>query len=150
MIAAHGMFLDGPSRLHNAEMPENGKATKSGNAVAHATPVVRGSNSCYHLTKGVSLMPTVEKVSVAISSDLLEMVKKAVATGEYASASEVIREALRDWKLRQPLRQVEVERLRKAWTDGMASGEAQPFDIEEIKQRARGRFEKNSSPSRNG
>lgn len=95
-------------------------------------------------------MPTVEKVSVALSSDLLEMVKKAVATGEYASASEVIREALRDWKLRQPLRQAEVERLRKAWTDGMASGEAQPFDIEEIKQRARGRFEKNSSPSRNG
>ncbi|NGN43306.1 type II toxin-antitoxin system ParD family antitoxin [Mesorhizobium sp. CGMCC 1.15528] len=95
-------------------------------------------------------MPTVEKVSVALSSDLLEMVKKAVSTGEYASASEVIREALRDWKLRQPLRQAEVERLRKAWTDGVASGESQPFDIEEIKQRARGRFEKNSSASRNG
>ncbi len=95
-------------------------------------------------------MPSVEKVSVALSSDLLEMVKKAVSTGEYASASEVIREALRDWKLRQPLRQAEVERLRKAWSDGITSGEAQPFDIDEIKRRARERFERNPSTASNG
>lgn len=86
-------------------------------------------------------MSKVEKVSVALSSDLLDMVKKAVATGEYASTSEVIREALRDWKLRQPLRQAEVERLRQAWADGLSSGEAQPFNIEEIKRRARNRIE---------
>ena len=95
-------------------------------------------------------MSSVEKISVALSSDLLEMVKKAVATGEYASASEVIREALRDWKLRQPLRQAEVERLRKAWADGTASGQSQLFGIDEIKRRARDRFEKNSGIVRNG
>src|SRR3954463_10932176 len=85
-------------------------------------------------------MSNVEKVSIALSSELLETVREAVASGEYASASEVIREALRDWRLRQPLRQAEVERLRKAWADGVASGPMQPFNIEETKKRARGRF----------
>ncbi len=86
-------------------------------------------------------MSNVEKVSVALSSELLETVRKAVATGEYASASEVIREALREWRLRQPLRQAEIERLRKAWKEGIESGPAEPFDIEEIKRAARSRFD---------
>ncbi|RWO76617.1 MAG: type II toxin-antitoxin system ParD family antitoxin [Mesorhizobium sp.] len=72
-------------------------------------------------------MATVEKVSVALSPELLDMVKGAVASGQYGSASEVIREALREWRLRQPLREAEAERLRKAWTEGLGSG---PFCIE--------------------
>jgi len=43
-------------------------------------------------------MATVEKVSVALSPELLEMVKDAVGSGRYGSASEVIREALREWR----------------------------------------------------
>jgi antitoxin ParD1/3/4 len=85
-------------------------------------------------------MTTVEKVSVALSPELLEMVKGAVASGQYGSASEVIREALREWRLRQPLREAEAERLRKAWTEGMESGPFAPFDIEDIKRKARGRL----------
>ena len=95
-------------------------------------------------------MSTVEKVSVALSPELLDMVKEAVASGQYGSASEVIREALRDWRVRQPLRQAEVERLRKAWSEGLASGPPQPFDIEETKRHARGRFSKLATPRRNG
>jgi antitoxin ParD1/3/4 len=89
----------------------------------------------------MDLVATVEKVSVALSPELLETVREAVASGEYASASEVIREALRDWRLRQPLRQAEVERLRKAWTEGVNSGKPQPFNIDEVKRRARARFD---------
>lgn len=40
-------------------------------------------------------MATVEKVSVALSPELLEMINEAVDSGRYGSASEVIREALR-------------------------------------------------------
>ena len=58
-------------------------------------------------------MSTVEKVSVALSPDLLDMVKGAVASGQYGSASEVIREALREWRLRQPLREAEAELEKK-------------------------------------
>ena len=85
-------------------------------------------------------MSSVEKVSIALSPELLEMVKGAVATGEYASASEVIREALREWRLRQPLRLAEIERLRQAWQDGIASGPARPLDFEDIKRRGRERL----------
>jgi antitoxin ParD1/3/4 len=95
-------------------------------------------------------MSSVEKVSVALSPELLETVKQAVATGEYASASEVIREALRDWRLRQPLKRAEVERLRKAWSEGLDSGEVRAFDMEEIKRRARERFQNASNVRRNG
>ncbi len=95
-------------------------------------------------------MPAVEKISVALSSELLETVREAVTSGEYASASEVIREALRDWRLRQPLRQAEVERLRKAWAEVLASGPMQPFDIDEVKQLARERFKQLTATQRNG
>ncbi|MBZ9705198.1 type II toxin-antitoxin system ParD family antitoxin [Mesorhizobium sp. ESP7-2] len=83
-------------------------------------------------------MTTVEKVSVALSPELLEMVKDAVGSGRYGSASEVIREALREWRLREPLREAEVERLRKAWTEGLESGPSSAFDVEDIKRKARG------------
>lgn len=46
-------------------------------------------------------MATIEKVSIALSSDMLSMVRSVVATGDYASTSEVIREALREWKARR-------------------------------------------------
>lgn len=86
-------------------------------------------------------MAGIEKVSVALSPELLEMVKDAVASGEYASASEVVREALREWHLRLPLRKAEVERLRKAWAEGLDSGPAAPLDMEEIKRRAEAQLE---------
>jgi predicted nucleotidyltransferase len=58
-------------------------------------------------------MATVEKVSIALSNDLLRAVRSAVAQGEYASTSEVVREALREWRTRRPAlsapRQVSVE-----------------------------------------
>ena len=40
-------------------------------------------------------MPHVEKMSVALTQEMAEMVRQAVETGEYASSSEVVREALR-------------------------------------------------------
>jgi putative addiction module CopG family antidote len=43
-------------------------------------------------------MATVEKVSIALSSDMLRMVRAAVKTGDYATTSEVVRDALRQWK----------------------------------------------------
>jgi putative addiction module CopG family antidote len=43
-------------------------------------------------------MPTVEKLSIALPPEMANWVRKAVQSGEYASASEVIRDALREWK----------------------------------------------------
>ena len=85
-------------------------------------------------------MGKIEKVSVALSSELLGLAKEAVASGAYASTSEVIREALREWSLRKPLREAEIERLRKAWQEGIESGEPRSVDFEEIKRRGRERL----------
>jgi uncharacterized protein len=46
-------------------------------------------------------MPSIEKVSIALPSEMLAMVKQAVEGGDYASSSEVVREALREWKARR-------------------------------------------------
>jgi antitoxin ParD1/3/4 len=43
-------------------------------------------------------MSKVEKISIALTDEILASVKAAVASGDYASSSEVIRHALRDWK----------------------------------------------------
>jgi antitoxin ParD1/3/4 len=94
-------------------------------------------------------MGRIEKVSVALSSEMVGIVKDAVATGQYASASEVVREALREWHLRKPLRQAEIERLRKAWQEGIESGPSRPLDMDEIRRKAELRL-KELQTSRNG
>ena len=43
-------------------------------------------------------MPTVAKVSIALPPQMANLLREAVASGEYASASEVVRDALREWK----------------------------------------------------
>ncbi|MBN9071232.1 MAG: type II toxin-antitoxin system ParD family antitoxin [Rhizobiales bacterium] len=85
-------------------------------------------------------MSEIQKISIALTREQVAMIREAVDSGAYASTSEVIREALRGWKLREPLRTAEVERLRKAWEEGLASGPAKPLDFEEIKQRGRERL----------
>jgi len=64
-------------------------------------------------------MANVERLSVSLSEDLAKMVRGAVNDGGYTSNSEVIREALRDWKLKQAIRDADIERLRNAWAHGI-------------------------------
>jgi antitoxin ParD1/3/4 len=85
-------------------------------------------------------MPNIEKISVALTPEMAELVRQAVATGEYASNSEVIRDALREWKRRRHLQQEEIEELRRLWQEGIASGPGRLGDIEAIKHEARRRF----------
>jgi antitoxin ParD1/3/4 len=42
-------------------------------------------------------MSNVQKVSVALTPEIIAMLKDAVDTGEYTSTSEVVRDALRTW-----------------------------------------------------
>ncbi len=81
-------------------------------------------------------MSDVEVVMVALPSELLESIREAVETGEYATTGEVIREALHEWRVRQAA----IERLRAAWQDGIRSGGSAALDIEAVKSAARRRF----------
>ena len=86
-------------------------------------------------------MAAVEKISIALTQDLASLVREAVESGEYASSSEVIRDALRDWKLKRVLQQQQVEELRGLWQEGINSGPAGALDLADIKREARRRFE---------
>ncbi|WP_228014663.1 ribbon-helix-helix domain-containing protein [Fortiea sp. LEGE XX443] len=55
-------------------------------------------------------MPNVEKISVALTPEMAALVRNAVESGEYASSSEVIREALREWKQKRLLQLQNVEK----------------------------------------
>ena len=60
-------------------------------------------------------MPTVEKISIALPAEMVDKVRQAVSAGDYASSSEVIREALRDWNDKRDLRREGMEHLRHLW-----------------------------------
>lgn len=75
-------------------------------------------------------MTTAEKISIALPPEMVAIVRNAVATGEYASSSEVIRDALRDWTHKRTLRQQGIAQLRQLWqealqdkTPGIAAGD---------------------------
>ena len=86
-------------------------------------------------------MPNVEKMSIALTPEMAAVVRAAVANGEYASSSEIIREALRDWQMRRDLHQKELEALRHLWQEGSDSGPGTHADMQAIKAEARRRFE---------
>ena len=88
-------------------------------------------------------MANVEKVSIALTPEMATMMRQAVGTGEYASASEVVREALRDWQLRRQQREQAIEELGRQWDRGVASGE--PQDGRAAFARVRARLETGSS-----
>ncbi len=88
-------------------------------------------------------MSTVEKRSISLPSELSALIDKAVEGGEFGNASEVVREALRQWKERRELYGFTLEELRALWSDGLESGPAQPFTAQtaaDIKATARRRL----------
>jgi antitoxin ParD1/3/4 len=75
-------------------------------------------------------MSTAEKISIALPPEMVNVVRAVVTTGEYASSSEVIRDALRDWIYKHSLREQGIAELRNVWqkalknkTDGVSADE---------------------------
>mgnify|MGYP003375105826 CR=1 FL=1 len=84
-------------------------------------------------------MANVEKVSVALTPEMAATMRQVVDAGEYASASEVMREALREWKSRRLQREQAIEELGRQWDIGIASGAA--VDGEQAFARIRARLD---------
>jgi antitoxin ParD1/3/4 len=85
-------------------------------------------------------VPDIRKVSVALTGEQIAALEAAVEAGEYATTGEIVREALRDWQFKRELRQKHVERLRRLWDEGKASGPAEPLDWERTLAEARARL----------
>lgn len=64
-------------------------------------------------------MASIEKISIALPKEMVTTLREAVDSGEYASSSEVVREALRDWTLKRRLREHGLEELRRVWKQAM-------------------------------
>ncbi|KPF66913.1 CopG family transcriptional regulator [Bosea sp. AAP35] len=86
-------------------------------------------------------MSTIEKISIALTAEQFGAIRTAVELGEYATTSEAIRDAVRDWQHKRELRQNDIERLRRLWDEGLASGPGSPVDMNELRAEARQRLE---------
>ena len=88
-------------------------------------------------------MAAIERMTITLPSDMAAIVKGAVEGGDYASSSEVVREALRDWKMKRAIRLQELESLKadidRGLTD-LAEGRVQDFDRARIIERGRKLF----------
>ena len=64
-------------------------------------------------------MSNIERLTIALPKELADTVRTAVASGDYASSSEVFRDALRDWKVKRRVQLEEVESVRVALEKGL-------------------------------
>jgi antitoxin ParD1/3/4 len=85
-------------------------------------------------------MAEIERLTITLPSDMAAVVKGAVTGGDYASSSEVVREALRDWKMKRVLQLQELAGLKadidKGLTD-LAEGRVKDFDADRIIERGK-------------
>jgi len=87
-------------------------------------------------------MADIERLTITLPTDMAAVVKAAVADGDYASTSEVVREAIRDWKLKRALQLHELAALKSEIDKGLAdvaAGRVKDFDVDSIIARGRKR-----------
>lgn len=87
-------------------------------------------------------MSNVERLTITLTADMAHAVRGVVDSGSYASASEVIREALRDWQHKRQMQARQLLDLQadvRAGLDDIAAGRVSDFDAEEIIEHGRAR-----------
>jgi antitoxin ParD1/3/4 len=82
-------------------------------------------------------MLDIQKISIALTEEQVTTLKAAVETGEYATTSEIVREALRDWQFKREVRGEDLRRLRELWSQGKGSGATKPLDSPRMREEAR-------------
>ena len=85
-------------------------------------------------------MAEIERLTITLPSDMAAAIKGAVNGGDYASTSEVVREAVRDWKMKRALQLQEFAALKAEIDKGLADvaeGRVQDFDADRIIERGR-------------
>jgi len=95
-----------------------------------------------HLTFNLpeAAMSTIERMTITMPADMAAVVKEAVETGDYASTSEVVRDALREWKMKRAIQLQEITTLKADIDKGLAdvaAGRIEDFDTRKIVERGR-------------
>lgn len=89
-------------------------------------------------------MARVERLSIDLTPEMASTLRQAIESGEFASASEVIGQALREWSARRDLTPEVIAYLRMAWQEGIESGPSQPMDMNRVRALGREMLEKKS------
>lgn len=76
-------------------------------------------------------------MNINLTPQLEELVRQKVSSGRYTSASEVVREALRLMEEQDRLRAIKLDQLRRDIRDGLESGPANSWNVEEMKSAGR-------------
>ncbi|WP_394761100.1 type II toxin-antitoxin system ParD family antitoxin [Phenylobacterium sp.] len=71
-------------------------------------------------------MAAIERMTITMPAEMAATLKATVAEGQYASTSEVVREAVRDWTRARDTERHELEALRQAIRVGDESGPSIP------------------------
>lgn len=85
-------------------------------------------------------MADIERMTITLPAEMAALVKGAVDGGDYASSSEVVREALRDWKTKRAAQMQELAALKADIDKGLAdlaAGRVKDFDSARIIERGR-------------
>jgi antitoxin ParD1/3/4 len=93
----------------------------------------------------VVFMPTVEKLSIALPTEMAAVVRKAVKAGEYSSNSEVVRDALRDWTHKRKMREQGLADLRARWNEAVADS-SDGLDPDSVFDRLERKYSRKSKP----
>jgi antitoxin ParD1/3/4 len=94
-----------------------------------------GGNICYHIS-----MSKVQKISVALTPELNKVVQDAVASGKYASGSEVVREAIRGWSQYETAKAESLAYMRALIQEGIDSGPGEEWDAAKMKRELHAEF----------
>src|SRR5262249_3141563 len=108
--------------LDHHDAGEPGVRRRVGDVKLHDAGFPAGADGYFMLL--VPTMSKIDKISVTVTREQHEKIRAAVERGDYASTSEVIRTALREWELKEELRRIEGERIARLWDEGIASGPA--------------------------
>ena len=92
-------------------------------------------------------MPNIEKLSIALPTEMAAIVRRAVEAGEYSSNSEVIRDALRDWTHKRNLREQSLAGLRERWQEAVAD-DSEGLDPDPVFDRLEKKYEKMPEPAK--
>ena len=83
---------------------------------------------------------TIERMTITMPADMAAVIKAAVDAGDYASTSEVVRDALREWKMKRAIQLQEIAALKTDIDKGLAdvaAGRMKDFDTKKIVERGR-------------
>ncbi len=85
-------------------------------------------------------MAEIERLTITLPAEMTAVIRSAVETGDYASTSEVVREAVRDWRTKRALQLQELAALKADIDKGLAdvaAGRVKKFDAARIIKRGK-------------